>query len=111
VLSEDGGLLTVSAGRWGKDGSNGGKCTFNAKDQTLEGDITVDSISTLSFNLTNSDFTGAVNNEGSVSVTMDSESTWTLTGDSSITSLSGDTSGINTNGYQLYVNGTLYSAK
>ncbi len=111
VLSDNGGLLIVSAGRWGKDGSNGGRCTVNAKDQTLVGDITVDAISTLNFNLANTDFTGAINNEGSVSVTLDSDSTWTLTGDSSITSLSGDTSGINTGGYKLYVNGTLYSAK
>ena len=44
VLSDTGDLLIVSAGRWGKDGKNGGKCVFNAEDQTLEGNITVDSI-------------------------------------------------------------------
>ena len=47
VLSDTGDLLIVSAGRWGKDGKNGGKCTFNAEDQTLEGNITVDSIKRL----------------------------------------------------------------
>ena len=34
-LSEDGTLLIVSAGRWGKDGRNGGQCTLNAQSQTL----------------------------------------------------------------------------
>ena len=47
VLSDTGDLLIVSAGRWGKDGKNGGKCTFNAEDQTLEGNITVDGIKRL----------------------------------------------------------------
>lgn len=47
VLSDTGDLLIVSAGRWGKDGKNGGKCVFNAEDQTLEGNITVDSIKRL----------------------------------------------------------------
>ena len=32
-LSEDGSLLIVSAGRWGKDGRNGGRCTLNAEKQ------------------------------------------------------------------------------
>ena len=36
--------------------------------------------------------------------------TWTLTGDSYITELNGDTAGINTNGYTLYVNGTALAA-
>lgn len=110
ILSEDGTLLIVSAGRWGKDGRNGGICAFAAQDQTLEGDILVDSISTLVLDLTNSSYTGAIQGEGSVSVTMDAASTWTLTGDSYITSLSGDLSGLNLNGYSLYVNGAVWKA-
>jgi hypothetical protein len=47
---------------------------------------------------------------GAVSVTLDAGSTWTLTGDSYITELNGDTAGINTNGYTLYVNGTALAA-
>ena len=82
VLSEDKTLLTVSAGRWGKDGKNGGKCTFNAKNQILEGIISVDSISQLDLNLAGSTFTGSVVNEGTVSVTIDTGSRWILTGDS-----------------------------
>ena len=36
---------------------------------------------------------------------MDSDSTWTLTGDSYITSFDGDKAKVNTNGYHLYING------
>ena len=108
TLSNNGDLLLVSAGRWGKEGKNGGKCTFNAASQILEGNITVDSISSMSFNLTDSAYTGAILNEGTVDVTMDAESTWVLTGDSSISSLSGDTSGIDLNGHTLLVNGKAY---
>ena len=109
VLSEDGTLLIVSAGRWGKDGRNGGSCVFNALDQTLEGDILVDSISTLGLNLTNSRYTGAIRGDGAVSVTMDSASIWTLTGDSTVTSLDGDPRGLDLNGYTLYINGVAYT--
>ncbi len=105
VLSDSGDLLIVSAGRWGKDGRNGGKCTFNAEDQTLEGNITVDSISSLELNLKNSTFKGAISNEGTVNVTLDSGSKWELTGDSYVSSFSGDVSGIVSNGYKFYVNG------
>ncbi|MBQ7671299.1 MAG: hypothetical protein IJS45_11380 [Clostridia bacterium] len=111
ILSSDGSLLIVSAGRWGKDGKNGGKCTFNADEQTLEGTITVDSISALSLNLTNSTFTGSIINEGATAVTMNSGSKWILTGDSSVSSLSGDTSGIDLNGFTLLVNGAAYDGK
>lgn len=108
VLSSDGGLLIVSEGRWGKDGKNGGKCTFNAKDQALEGNITVDSISSLNFNLNNSTFKGAILSEGNVKLTLDSGSKWTLTANSSLSSLSGDTSGIELNGFKLLVGGQEY---
>ena len=107
-LSEDGGLLIVSAGRWGKDGRNGGDCTLNAKDQTLEGDITVDAISSLALHLENSAYTGAINETGeagNVTVTLDENSTWTLTGDSYLTAFSGSAEQVIANGYTLYVGG------
>ncbi len=109
VLSDTGDLLIVSTGRWGKDGKNGGKCVFNAEDQTLEGNITVDSISSLELNLTNSTYKGAISNEGIVNVTLDSGSKWELTGDSYITEFNGDVSNIISNGYKLYVNGKALS--
>ena len=109
VLSDTGDLLIVSAGRWGKDGKNGGKCVFNAEDQTLEGNITVDSISSLELNLKNSTYKGAIANEGKVTVTLDSGSKWELTGDSYITEFNGDVSNIISNGYKLYVDGKALS--
>ena len=103
-LSEDGTLLIVSAGRWGKDGKNGGSCTLNAKDQLLDGGIAVDSISELSIHLDNSSYTGSIQGEGTVDVVLENGSIWTLTGDSSVSSISGDLSGLNLNGHTLLVN-------
>jgi len=105
TLSEDGTLLIVSAGRWGKDGKNGGVCALNAEEQKLNGNITVDAISSLQFNLTNSNYTGCITGEGSVDVTLDETSVWTLTGDSYVTSFSGNASNVISDGYTLYVNG------
>ena len=107
-LSDDGTLLIVSAGRWGKDGRNGGNCVLNAQDQSLEGTITVDSISSLDISLSNSAYTGAINESGAageVAVTLDKNSTWTLTGDSYISALTGSLDQIESNGYHLYVGG------
>ena len=42
---------------------------------------------------------------GTVSVTLDSTSTWTLTGDSYVTEFNGDASNVISNGYTLYING------
>ena len=43
---------------------------------------------------------------GTVSVTLDSTSTWTLTTDSNVTEFNGDPENVISNGYTLYVNGT-----
>ena len=43
---------------------------------------------------------------GTVSVSIDKSSTWTLTADTYITSFDGDVANIVSNGYTLYVNGT-----
>ncbi len=103
-------LMTIAGqSRWGKEGSNGGSVTFKTAHQVLSGDVTVDSISSLTFDLTQaSSYTGAINTSGQagvVSVALEDGSTWTLTGDSYVTDLQGDTSGINLNGHTLYVNG------
>ncbi|MCR5087958.1 MAG: hypothetical protein K6C08_00410 [Oscillospiraceae bacterium] len=108
VLSDSGDLLTVSSGRWGRDGSNGGHCIFDAVNQELAGNITVDSISSLSLNLSNSRYTGAVNTSGqagSINVSLDEESVWKLTADSYLSGFSGPLSSVIGNGYHLYVNG------
>jgi hypothetical protein len=108
ALSEEGTLLIVSAGRWGREGRNGSDCEFYAMDQALEGLITVDAISSLSMMLNNSSFSGAIHGDGEVSMSMDAGSTWILTGDSWITSMDGDLGGLNLNGYTLYINGEAF---
>ena len=110
TLSEDGTLLICSAGRWGKDGRNGGNCTLNSASQTLEGTILVDSISSLDLHFTASTYTGAITPDqegGQVALTMDQDSRWILTGDSFISSFEGDLSCIEAGSYHLYVNGEM----
>ena len=113
-------LLSVCADGW-SGGSN--TATLNAIAQDLTGMIKVGSDSTLTLNLTEgSSFTGSVDGEilnasgatvsteaGTVSVTLDSTSTWTLTGDSYITEFDGDAANIISNGYTLYVDGVALS--
>ena len=111
-------LLSVCA-----DGWNGASniATLNASNQKLEGTLLVGSDSTLTLNLTNnSSFKGTVSGKitnakgktvssdvGTVNVKIDGSSIWTLTGNTYITSLEGDVSQINMNGYKLYVGGKL----
>ena len=109
----DGGFLKIGAAKWGTSGSNGGNVTLNAKNQKIEGDIFVDSISTLDLSLKNgSSYSGTINGDNTaktINITLDNSSTLTLTGDSYITSLNNnvsDNSNINLNGHTLYVNGT-----
>lgn len=108
------GILLNVAGNdgsrgWGKAGSNGGTCSFTAKNQTLSGLITVDSISKLELSLTQgTTFTGAINQSGkagSVTVTLDDTSKWVLTADCNITAFNGKVANIVANGHHVYVNG------
>lgn len=97
---------------WGQVGSNGADMKFAATNQTLTGKIIVDEISSLELTLSEySSFEGSINENqegGTVSVTLDANSTWTLTGDSYITSFDGSMDNVDLNGYTLYVNGTPY---
>ena len=105
-LSDEGTLLTVAAGRWGKDGKNGGRCELNAQHQALKGLIRVDGYSCLSLTLTDATLTGAVNPDGAqgeVSVTLDESSVWTLAADSYVSSFTGELSQVSANGYHLYL--------
>ncbi len=97
--------------------------TLNAQDQVLDGAILVGSDSTLNLNLSGSTtFTGktsgSITNDksasisssiGTVNVTIDSGSTWKLTGNSTISSITGSGS-IDYNGYTLTVGSTTYSS-
>ena len=105
-------LLSATQDSWGNSGLNGGHVTMDLNDQTAEGDMIVDSASSLTLKLNGSSaYTGAVNaaNEGSVAVTIAEGATWTLTGDSYVDSIDGDLSGLDLNGYTLYVNGEAYN--
>lgn len=94
---------------WGKEGANGGDVVLDAADQEIDGQILVDDISSLKLNLTEgSGFTGCINPdgaEGTVDVTLSKDSTWTLTGDSYVSSFTGSTDNVIANGYHLYVDG------
>ena len=94
---------------WGTEGANGGDVTLTADSQEFTGNILVDEISSMALTMKNgTSYEGAINPDGdggTVDVTLDDNSTWTLTGDSYITSFDGDTSNITANGYHLYVNG------
>ena len=109
----DGVFLRAAAAGWGKEGSNGGQVTLNAEKQTINGDMLVDSVSTLNLYFkSGSNFTGAINPdgaEGSVYVEVEKDSTWTLTADSYISSLTCDADSINLNGHKLYVDGKEYT--
>ncbi len=117
IINEDSEayLLKVSGNSashgWGTAGANGAQVELTCDSQTLEGDIVVDTISTLNMTLKNgSVFTGSINiidNEqngtavsDNIVVTIESGCTWNLTGDCTITSLTNNGT-INYNGYSI----------
>ena len=105
---------------WGTAGANGAQVVFTADQQELNGDIVVDTISTLTMTLKgNSTFTGTINivdnaqNGTAVSdnavLTIEAGSTWNLTGDCTISSLTNNGT-INFNGYTITLaDGTVLS--
>jgi hypothetical protein len=111
LTATSGTFLTASADRWGNTGSNGGVVTLKAENETLNGNITCDNISSVTVILQNSsDLTGYMNTEntaGSMSLTLDSTSTWNVTGNSYLTSLTDEDSSLSNikdNGYDIYYN-------
>ena len=95
--------------QWGTEGSNGGVCELNTDNEDINGNIIVDEISSLTWNMKNTKFTGAVNSTGNTTVSVGEGSTWTLTGDSSVSSL--EVSGeIEYGEYSLTVNGQTYNS-
>ncbi|TPR02722.1 hypothetical protein CAN33_0045725 [Aspergillus niger] len=76
---------------WGTSGENGGTAHVYLTGIDVIGDIYVDDISAINLYLIGSSWTGALNEAnttGSASVYLDSSSTWTLTGDSNVESIS-----------------------
>lgn len=86
-------ILIKAAGtsRWGTEGKNGGIVTLTADGEDLSGSLISDAISSINATLRNgSSLTGAINSAG---LTLDATSSWTVTGDSNLTTLS-DSGGI-----------------
>lgn len=83
---------------WGTSGANGAQSSFTGIAQEMEGDVIWDKISTLDFYMTQgSTLTGAVTEDttysggegsGYCNLYIDETSTWIVTGDSALTSLS-----------------------
>jgi hypothetical protein len=110
-----GNFLRIKKDSWGTSGSNGGDVTLKLINQKVNGNIVVDSISTLTMNLTkSSSYEGTINNNNeakSIKVVLDKSSKFKLTGDSYISELTDSDksySNIDLNGYKLYVGGKLF---
>ena len=101
---------------WGQSGANGSDCNFTADSQDMKGDVIWDSISDLDFYMTNGstlegafvdDESNAGNGgDGYCNVVIDKDSTWTVTGDSTITSLSNAGTIIDADGKTVSIVGT-----
>jgi len=128
ALAVDSGILVnATAGDWGNSGSNGGTVILTADGQALPGSIVADAISSVSLILNNgSTLTGAVNSDKtaeSASITLDDSSTWMLTANSYVTTITGAiisvsaVTNITGNGFNVYydssanpsLNGQTYS--
>lgn len=108
-------LIKVSQNeKYGDIEDNGGEVNFTATDQTLKGNIIVDEISSIRFNLNNSSYKGQINGNDeskNVHVTLDKKAEWTLTGDSYLNTLTIQNGRIDrlaryikSNGYNIYYN-------
>ena len=101
---------------WGQSGVNGADCHFTGISQDMQGDVIWDSISDLDFYLTEgSSLTGAVvddesyageGGEGYCNVYVSADSTWAVTGDSTVSSLENEGTIVDSNGKTVTIQGT-----
>ena len=101
---------------WGQSGANGADCHFTGISQDMQGNVIWDSISDLDFYLTDgSSLTGAVvddesyageGGEGYCNVYISADSTWTVTGDSTVSSLENEGTIVDSNGKTVTIQGT-----
>ena len=109
----NGDFLRIQAGKWGKEGFNGGDVILTLDDQNIEGSIIVDNISTLEMTLDDASYyEGAINSDNtakSIKLSIkDKTSKIKLTADTYISSLENEdknNTNIDFNGYKLYING------
>lgn len=111
-INNSGDFLRIQKGKWGNSGFNGGHVTLVMNNQKANGNIVVDSISTLSLSLMDgSVFTGAIdtNHEAKqIDITLSNDSILSLSDDTYVDSLinhDSSNSNIYLNGHSLYVNG------
>ena len=110
----DGNFIRIQNDSWGSSGTNGGNVNLELINQSITGNMVVDSISELSINLKKSSYLeGIINNSDSarrVVLSLDKSSKIKLMGDSYVSELVDvDTkySNIDFNGYKLFVDGKL----
>ncbi len=106
----------TNARGWGSTGSNGAQCNFTADTQAMSGDVVWDSVSTLDFYMTNgSSLTGAVvddesaageGGDGYCNMYISDDSTWTVTGDSTLTNLYNEGTIVDGDGKTVSIVGT-----
>ena len=106
----------ANARGWGQTGSNGADCLFTAVSQEMEGDIIWDSISQLDFYMQDgSTLTGAIRQDetwagdggnGYASLTVSADSSWIVTGDSTLTSLYNEGTITDAQGNPVTITGT-----
>ena len=101
---------------WGQSGANGADCHFTGISQDMQGNVIWDSISNLDFYLTEgSSLTGAVvddesyageGGDGYCNVYVSADSTWTVTGDSTVSSLENEGTIVDSEGKTVTIQGT-----
>ena len=101
---------------WGESGKNGADCLFTAIKQEMQGDVVWDSISQLDFYMTDgSTLAGALTDDesnageggdGYCNLYIGEGCTWTVTGDSTLTSLSNSGTIVDDKGNTVTVKGT-----
>lgn len=101
---------------WGTSGENGADCLFTAVKQDMEGDVVWDSISQLDFYMIDgSTLKGAVvddesnagnGGDGYCNMYIEKGSTWTVTGDSTLTSLENAGTIVDESGKTVTIKGT-----
>ena len=100
---------------WGESGKNGADCLFTAAQQAMQGDVVWDSISQLDFYMTDgSTLIGAVTDDesnageggdGYCNLYIGDGCTWTVTGDSTLTSLSNSGTIVDADGNTVTIKG------
>ncbi len=102
-------LEIAGQNQWGNTGSNGGVAELNTDNEKIDGNVIVDSISSLNWTMKNTEFKGAINSTGNTTVNVAEGSTWTLTGDSTVSSLA-VSGNIEYGDYSITVDGQKYDS-